>query len=326
MAVHPLIRAYLDAAVQEPPLAAISPKAARANFRYKTAAAHSSARQLPVRVQKHTIRAQHRTLSARSYRVTNMAGPALLFFHGGGFVLGDLNTHDGLCRELSHRAQCTVMAVDYRLAPEHPCPAAIDDALLAYHWLRNWIGVDSQFLAVGGDSAGAALAAGLALQCRANGFEELRGQLLIYPTLEPPRRDFASYREMAEGYGLGIEGLRWFWAQYLQGQPASALAAPALAPDHANLAPALVMTAQYDVLRDEGEHYADLLKRAGNDVEFKRYPGMTHGFLAFSELINEAEQALQHAALWLQSRFSMTPAAPVQAPSHHNNQRNLENL
>ena len=282
MAVHPIIRAYLDATALEPKLPDIAIDVARDAFRRKVASAASASSALPVRVDDHVIGAQNKAVTARIYRVTEAAGPALLFFHGGGFVLGDLDTHDGLCRELCHRAQCTVVAVDYRLAPEHPFPAAVDDALLAYQGLRDWEGVDDRFIAVGGDSAGAALAAAVALHCRANGPAGLRGQLLIYPTLEPPRRDFASYSEMAEGYGLSFKGLQWFWQQYLQGQPATDLAAPALAPYLDDLAPALVITAQYDVLRDEGEHYAALLKRAGNDVELKQYSGMTHGFLAFS--------------------------------------------
>jgi acetyl esterase len=131
---------------------------------------------------------------------------------------------------------------------------------------------------------------------------------------------------MAEGFGLSLDGLRWFWEQYLQGQVASALAAPALAADHAGLPPALVMTAQYDVLRDEGEHYASVLKRAGNDVDLKRYEGMTHGFLAFSGLIDEAEKALEDAALWLRSRFGARYVERVTTPPHHNNQRSLEDL
>lgn len=323
MAVHPVVRAHLDAAAQDPKLVDVGIAAARDAFRRKVASVPSASGELPVRVEGHVIRAQNTAVAARIYRLSEVAGPALLFFHGGGFVLGDLDTHDGLCRELCHRARCTVVSVDYRLAPEHPYPAAVDDALLAYQWLRGWEGVDSGCIAVGGDSAGAALAAAVALHCRAVGPEGLRGQLLIYPTLEPPRRGFASYGEMAEGYGLGLEGLRWFWEQYLQGQSATSLAAPALASCHGDLAPALVMTAQYDVLRDEGENYASLLRRAGNDVELKRYLGMTHGFLAFSGVIDEAEKALEHAAQWLRLRFGVTPVDSVRALSHQNNQRSL---
>jgi len=303
MSVHPLIQNYLDATAQEPKLPAIGIDTARKVFRHKAMSAAGANRTLPIAIDDHVIDGPSRTLSVRVYRESEAPGPALLFMHGGGFVLGDLDTHDGLCRELCYRAQCTVVAVDYGLAPEHPFPMAIDDALLACQWLREWDAIDQQSIAVGGDSAGAALAAALALQIRESGAGRLCGQLLIYPTLEPPRRDFPSYREMAEGYGLSLDGLLWFWEQYLQGQPVSTLAAPALADDHAGLPPALVMTAQYDVLRDEGEHYAELLKRAGNRVELKRYEGMTHGFLAFSHLIDEADQALEDAAYWLRLCF-----------------------
>lgn len=321
-----MIRTYLDATAHEPKLPAIGLDVAREAFRRKVASVNGASNALPVNIEEHVIGAPSRTLPIRVYRASEVPAPALLFFHGGGFVLGDLDTHDGLCRELCYRTHCTVVSVDYRLAPEHPYPAALEDALLAYQWLRGWDGVNQQLIAVGGDSAGAALAAALALHNQRREAERLCGQLLIYPTLEPPRRDFASYREMDEGFGLGLEGLHWFWEQYLQGQPVSTLAAPALADDHAGLPPALVMTAQYDVLRDEGEHYAELLKRAGNRVELKRYEGMTHGFLAFSSLIDEAEQALEDAAYWLRLRFEEAAVHSVTTPSHQNNQESLEDL
>lgn len=324
MPVHPLIRAYLDASVQELKLPAISVDAARAEFRRKTALLAGND-DLSLRVYDRDIGGRGQPLMTRIYQGANTPGPTLLFFHGGGFVLGDLDTHDWLCRELCNRARCTVVSVDYRLAPEHPYPAAINDAQSAYRWLRTWEGSDNRFVVVGGDSAGAALAASVALQCRAQP-DGLRGQLLIYPTLEPPWREFASYREMAEGFGLSLEGLRWFWRQYLQHQSVTPLAAPALAPDHKNLTPALVITAQYDVLRDEGENYAALLKRAGNSVELRRCPGMTHGFLAFSRQLDEAKQALSHCAAWLNNRFNPLLPDSARAISDQNNYIMWEDL
>ena len=142
MSVHPLIQNYLDATAQEPKLPAIGIDTAREGFRRKSMSLAGASRALPITIADYVIGGPSRTLPVRVYRKSDVPGPALLFMHGGGFVLGDLDTHDGLCRELCYRAQCTVVAVDYSLAPEHPFPTAIDDAFLAHQWLREWGAVD----------------------------------------------------------------------------------------------------------------------------------------------------------------------------------------
>ena len=225
--------------------------------------------------------------------------PVLVYFHGGGFVLCDLDTHDGTCRSLANGAGAVVVSVDYRLAPEHAWPAAPEDCYAATRWVAEnaeGIGADSTRIAVGGDSAGGNLAAVVALMARDRGGPSLRFQLLIYPVTDC---DFetASYRDNATGYFLTTDMMKWFWRQYLA-QDADAkqpYASPLRAQDLANLAPALVITAGYDPLRDEGEAYAQRLREAGCDATLSQYPGMFHGFFAMGALLDEARRAVGEA-------------------------------
>jgi acetyl esterase len=222
---------------------------------------------------------------ARLYRPESATGGALLFMHGGGFVIGSVETHDGLCRELANGSGATVLSVEYRRAPEHPSPAALDDCDTAWDWLRSAsdeLGLDVDRIALAGDSAGGALAAGLALRLRDRREPPARLQALLYPCLDPALAS-ASAAEFAHGYRLTRANMRWFWRAYLGGAAPTPEAAPALAEDLHDLPPALVITASHDILRDEGEAFGMRLRAAGVPTELVRVEGTLHGFLRFAE-------------------------------------------
>ena len=230
--------------------------------------------------------------------------PLVVFFHGGGWTLGDLDTHDPMCRALCAGAGCVVVSVGYRLAPEHRFPAASDDALAATRWVEDHaaeVGGDQSGIALAGDSAGGNLAAATTLRIRDEGGPTLRGQLLIYPGLGYPSPPTPSYVENAEGYGMTREAATWFWDQYLgdRTHATNPLAAPLLAPDLSGLPPALVVTAEYDVLRDEGELYARRLRVAGVPARSSRYDGVHHRFAEMIGILDQAGQALDEMCTWL---------------------------
>jgi acetyl esterase len=234
--------------------------------------------------------------------------PVLAYFHGGGFVIGDLDTHDGTCRELAVGAECLVVSVDYRLAPEHPFPAAPEDCYAATAWLAEHcaeLGGDPTRLAVGGDSAGGNLAAAVALMARERGGPPLAHQLLIYPVTDYAF-ETASYRENAEGYMLTLPMMEWFWNHYLAdpAQGDNELASPLRATSLAQLPPATVITAEFDPLRDEGEAYAQRLSDAGVKTQMTRYDGVFHGFLGMGAAIDKAKQAVDQACTALRSTFN----------------------
>jgi acetyl esterase len=223
--------------------------------------------------------------------------PVLLHFHGGGWVICDLDTHDGVCRSLANAAGCAVVSVDYRLAPEHPYPAALEDCCAALdHVHRNAaeLRLDASRLGVIGDSAGGNLAAAVALKARDAGGPALRVQILTYPALDP---DCAhpSMGENAEGYFLTQSAMRWFWGHYMGSgaDPRDPYLAPLYAPDLSGLPPALVVTAEYDPLRDEGEAYARRLEQAGTEVELCRFDGVFHGFALMGDTIASGRDALR---------------------------------
>lgn len=223
-------------------------------------------------------------LAARLYRPTHRAdpGPMLLFFHGGGFVYGDLDSHDALCRFLAERSGVRVLSVDYRRAPEHPFPAALDDCLTAYQWAREHadeLGADPSRVAVGGDSAGGNLATCLCLRAREEGIAQPGLQILLYPTTDFSQ-ELASRSAYGEGFWLSTKFIDRCRAAYVlpTADPANPLLSPLQAKDLADLAPAYVVTAGFDPLRDEGEAYARRLGDEGVQVEMKRYPGLIHGF------------------------------------------------
>jgi len=239
----------------------------------------------------------------RVYR-PDAPGPlgALVFFHGGGFVIGGLDSHDRECRALCNRAHCVVVAVDYRLAPEHPFPAAADDAFAALRWVADHareIGADPARLAIGGDSAGGNLTAVTALRSRDAGGPPLRLQLMVYPAVDL-RRDAGhpSLVENAAGPFLEKATMDWFIAQYLEGdaQRTDLRASPLLAKSHSGLPPALVVTAEFDPLRDEGEAYAEALRRAGVPVTLHRYDGMAHLFFQLSPVVDASGRLIEECA------------------------------
>ena len=233
--------------------------------------------------------------------------PVLVFFHGGGWVVGDIETHDTVCRHLANRAECAVVSVDYRLAPEHKFPAAVDDAYAATAWVADnaaALGADPARLAVGGDSAGGNLAAVVCLRARDAGGPQIRYQLLIYPATDAAMRH-ESIARFAEGYVLTRSTMRWFYEQYLRSPDDAAdwRVSPLVAPDLAGLPPALVMTAGYDPLCDEGDAYAERLAGAGVPVEHRRFSGQIHGFVTNGKIIRAAEAALDEAAAALKRRW-----------------------
>ncbi|WP_040699223.1 alpha/beta hydrolase [Nocardia vinacea] len=233
--------------------------------------------------------------------------PALVFFHGGGFMLGDLDTHDGLCRGLANGAECVVVSVDYPLAPEHKFPAAPDACFAATQWVAEHaasIGVDATRIAVGGDSAGGNLAAVVAHMARDNGGPALTFQLLIYPDLDFRRTNF-SITEYAGKYGnISRDAQHWFMDSYLNSseEKLDPRVSPLLAPDLAGLPPALVVTAEYDALRDEGEAYGQRLEEAGVPVTVARYPGMIHEFVRHP--FDDSKRARLDAATALRKAFA----------------------
>jgi acetyl esterase len=236
----------------------------------------------------------------------------LVFFHGGGWVIGDLDTHDRECRILCNGAGCIVVAVDYRLAPEHPFPAAVEDSFVALQWVGKHaaeIGGDPRRIAVGGDSAGGNLAAVVSLLARDSGGPSLRFQLLIYPTVDV--RDDAEYRsrtQNADGPFLLRATMDYFVAHYLKDCPAAVRndtrVSPLAAGSHRGLPPALVVTAEYDVLRDEGEAYARALEGAGIPVTLHRYDGMPHLFFQLSAVIPQSKKLLEESCAALREALA----------------------
>jgi acetyl esterase len=243
-------------------------------------------------------------IPVRVYVPTDEPGPrpVLVYFHGGGWVIGDLETHDGTVRALAGASGATVVSVDYRLAPEHPFPAAVDDCLAAVRWLADpgnatALEIDPGRLAVGGDSAGGNLAAVVAQQLRDDG-PAVRFQLLVYPVTDV-RLSHPSIDQNADGYLLTKADMVWFRGHYVGDRGwTDPRVSPLLATDAAvcGLAPALVITAEYDPLRDEGEAYAERLRAAGVAATATRYDGMIHGFFSMGDLIPEGKAAVDEAA------------------------------
>jgi acetyl esterase len=226
--------------------------------------------------------------------------PVLVFFHGGGFVIGNLDTHDGLCRVLCRESGARVIAVDYRLAPEHKFPAAVDDAYAALCWISanaEHLGVDSKRVAIGGDSAGAALAAVAARIAKEKGSPELALQLLMFPPTDLAA-DTASRRNWTDGYFLDRLTIKWFFDNYLP-QGAN-LQDPRLSPMHAadlpGIAPVYLLTAEYDPLHDEGLAYGAKLRELGVPVTVVDYPNLVHDFIYLDAVLPQAREALRAAA------------------------------
>ncbi len=256
------------------------------------------------------IPAPHGAIPARIYtpkmlRKNNGLAPCLVFYHGGGWVIGDIDSHDVVCRKLAHEGELIVISIDYRLAPEHKFPAAVDDAIAAVKWVASNakdLGIDATRLLVGGDSAGGNLAAVVALAARDGDGPKLAGQVLIYPATDFAMRH-PSHSEPETSILLTHSVIKWFSNHYLNG-PADIdnwKASPARAKTLAGLPPAYLLTAGADPLRDEGDEYAKRLKDAGVPVTYKHFPGQFHGFFTMGKLLQQANIAATGIATWLKA-------------------------
>ena len=312
--LDPQAQAYLDrmGELGIPGLGELPPEEARAT---QDAAAATVFGPIPeVACEDRTLPGPAGPIPVRIYRRGDEPAPVLLYFHGGGWVLGGLNTHHGVCATLAGQAGCVVCSVDYRLAPEHRFPAALDDAWAATTWAAEHadeLGGRSGALAIGGDSAGGNLAAVCALRARDAGIP-LALQLLVYPVTDADF-DTSSYRAFADGYFLTADSMRWFWDHYLpEGDRFQPDASPLRADDLSGTAPALVITAGFDPLLEEGEAYARRLEEAGVPVTLSRYDGMIHGFFRMPGVIDRANDALAEAASALSEAYSSssTSSAP----------------
>jgi acetyl esterase len=249
-------------------------------------------------------------LRARLYAATHARLPVMLYLHGGGFVIGDIETHDSLCRQLALRSGGAVLSLAYRLAPEHRFPVAVDDSFAALTWLAGpgaqQLGLDGARLAVGGDSAGGTLAAVCALQARDAGLP-LALQVLITPGTTA-HADTASHHQFAKGFLLDADGINWFFDQYIAtARRTDWRFAPLLASDLDGAAPACIVLAECDPLVDEGLAYADRLRASGVAVDLELARGLTHDFIKLGRVLKEAGAAQQFIAHALQQAWTMTP-------------------
>jgi acetyl esterase len=236
--------------------------------------------------------------------------PALVYLHGGGWVIGDLESHDQVCRALANAASCIVLAVDYRLAPEHKFPAAAEDAIAALQWIATnaaRLGVDASRLAVGGDSAGGNLAAVAAIDARNRGGPPLRLQFLVYPAADM-RRDWPSAERHAQQLPLTRAAMDWFIAHYLRSPADKAdwRASPLRAANLEGLPAAFIVTAGFDPLCDEGQAYAQALRTAGVPVVHEPFPGQIHGFLSMGRIVADSRRLIEMAAAQLKRAFAGT--------------------
>ncbi|MCV7125979.1 alpha/beta hydrolase [Mycolicibacterium vanbaalenii] len=236
-----------------------------------------------------TVSGAEGPVKARHYRTDEPGAPLLVFYHGGGHVIGSIDSHDDLCREICRSGGVHVLSVDYRLAPEHPAPAAVEDSYAAYLWACEHaaeLGADPQRVAVGGVSAGGNLAALVTLRARDEKAPRPALQLLLYPVTHYDA-ETRSRTLFARGFFLTQHDIDWFRARYLGGaqlEGSDPRVSPLLAEDHSGLSPALVVTAGFDPLRDEGRHYADALRAAGTPVDYREYGSLVHGFANFFPL------------------------------------------
>lgn len=290
MPLDPEIAAYLEAQKSLPPRSQLTLAETRARM-VESARLNGGP---PVAIEPIEDLALPGGIPVRDYRLSR--APLLLYFHGGRFISGNLDSHDPLCRRLAVAAQCRVVAVDYRLAPEHPFPAAIDDALSAVDWALR----ESPVVAVAGDSAGANIAA-----VAASGRRQIRCQVLIYPMIDATR-SLPSHVECGEGYGPSSLDMKRGWDEYLPAgvDPRDPRVSPMFNTDLEGLPPGMVLTAEFDCLRDEGECYAHSMGQAGNRVELKRCPGAIHGFITLPGVSRLAREAIEDAGGYLRRAFS----------------------
>ena len=308
MPLHPEFDAVLKqlAATPGPALTDLPVAEARAGYRMMRPAAPDVA---VGAVLNRTIPGPAGPIPVRIYSPAGSGPfPILLNFHGGGWVIGDLETADGVCRELCSRVGCVVMSVDYRLAPEHRFPAAIDDCFAATRWAAEHaheFNGDTKRIAVTGESAGANLAAVVCQLARDAGGPAIKFQLLAYPVTDADL-DTGSYRANGEGYLLTKDGMAWFWDQYCPNPSdrTNPKAAPLRAKNFKALPAALVMTAEFDPLRDEGAAYTEKLKAAGGTAEYVCFDGLIHDFLGMSRVLSAVKPAMDKAVAALRNAFA----------------------
>ena len=303
MSLHPQVAALLQRVARSPlpKYHTVSPFVARRIYRDTRAALAPKAPDVAeVRLLAFA------NYAVRAYRpVPEETLPALVYFHGGGWTIGDVDTHDALCRQLAVGARCAVFSVDYRLGPEHPFPAAVDDCIAATRFVaENAEHLNVRGIAVGGDSAGGNLAAVVALHARDAGAPAIAFQLLVYPATDQ-RLASASHERNARGYLLERESIDFFRRCYLPNEKDCTdwRASPLLASDHSRLPPALVITAGYDPLVDEGKAYAERLRAAGVEVAYREYPDMVHGFLLMGGVLDTANVAVAECCAALRGAF-----------------------
>jgi len=312
--LDPQARALIErvTAAGAPPLYTLAAPEARRAYRESRAALAAA----PVHVEEIrelSIPGRAAPLCARLYRphAAEKRLPGVVYFHGGGFIYGDLDTHDGICRGIARSAPCAVVAVDYRLAPEHRFPAAVEDAIAATQWVSlnsGALGIDSSRLIVAGDSAGGNLAAVVALSAREAAGPDIAMQVLVYPVT-----DFAGESESAARFGEGFlltrESMRWVKRSYLRDERDATdwRASPLRMSDMSRLPPAYIITAGFDPLRDEGQTYAQRLIQAGTPATLECFEGQVHGFLVMGGVIAAAGHAIQRIGQMLRMRFGTMP-------------------
>ena len=293
--LDPQARALIDLMIEKgvPPTHTLTPAQARSFYRDRRGFTQPEP---PLMAEVQDLMAG--TVPVRLYRPTapQTLQPVLVYLHGGGWTIGDLDTHDVLCRQLARDGACTVVSVDYRMGPEHRFPAAVDDCVDAFDWLRahaQELQLDTSRMAVGGDSAGGNLAAALCLVQREAGRAMPAFQLLIYPATDM-RAVAPSHTTNGQGYMLTNDSIHWYRGNYIGDQAdwSDWRASPLLAPSHAGLPPALVLTAGFDPLRDEGLQYANALSAAGVPTQYVCFERQIHGFITMSRVIGEALTAV----------------------------------
>jgi acetyl esterase len=310
--VHPQVAMLLERMARSPlpSFATVPPFVARRIYR-DTRAAVSPAGPEVAEARLLLAQGPGGPIALRAYRPSGSRVeevlPALVYFHGGGWTIGDLDTHDVVCRQLANGARCAVFSVDYRMGPESPFPAAVDDCLAATQWVAAEAGalrVDAARIAVGGDSAGGNLATVVALLARDKGAPRLCFQLLVYPATDQ-RMEFPSIERNGEGYLLTKQAMQYFRSQYLPRREDwnDWRASPLLAQSLAGLPPALVITAGFDPLVDEGKAYAERLAREGVQVAQREYPDMVHGFLLMGGVLDTANAAVGECCGALRAGF-----------------------
>ena len=313
MAIDPQVQALLDAAARagRTPVNKLSPIEARVQFKELRKALLPPTPEIGSVVDS-TVSGRHGAIPVRHYRHlkkgANDVLPVLIYFHGGGWVVGDLDTHDALCRQLANAGECAVISVDYRMGPEQKFPAAVDDAEDVVRYVAAsgaQLKIDATRIAVGGDSAGGNLAVVVAMLCRDSSGPALKFQLLIYPATDMAM-ERPSHFLFAEGYNLTRDMMLYFRAHYLNdlAENKDWRASPLLAKSHANLPPAYVLTAGFDPLRDEGKAFADALAAAGVAVRYHCYEGMIHGFITMSGVLHVANEAIVDCGKELRTHLS----------------------